>query len=122
MEQLHLPEIAAVVGRVREYVKLHLSDDLSLEKTAAAAGFSASYLSHLFRTVSDSSYISFVTECRAAEAARLLETTNLTVSAVSSRTGVSTSAYFIRQFKRTYGMAPREYRLARKGRTAPDTV
>ena len=111
-----------VVGRVREYVRSQLSDDLSLEKTAAEAGFSTSYLSHLFKTVSDSSYISFVTECRAAEAARLLETTNLTVSAVSSRTGFSTPAYFIRQFKRTYGMSPREYRLARKGRAAPDSV
>lgn len=113
---------SAVVGRVREYVELHLSDDLSLEKTAAAAGFSASYLSHLFRTISNSSYISFVTECRVTEAARLLETTNLTVSTISSRTGFSTPAYFIRQFKRTYGMSPREYRLARNGSSASGTM
>jgi two-component system, response regulator YesN len=113
---------SAVVARVREYVRSHLSGNLSLEKTAAAAGFSTSYLSHLFKTISDSSYISFVTECRVTEAARLLETTNLTVSTISSRTGFSTPAYFIRQFKRTYGMSPREYRLARNGSAAPGTM
>ncbi|MEO7044599.1 MAG: two-component regulator propeller domain-containing protein, partial [Ferruginibacter sp.] len=52
----------------------------------------------------------FIRQLRLKEAARLLTTTNLTVSEIFFRTGFNNQSYFFREFKKKYHLAPNEYR------------
>lgn len=52
----------------------------------------------------------FIKHIRLKNTARLLITTNLTVTEIFYRTGFNNQSYFFREFKKSYNCAPNEYR------------
>ena len=98
------------VEKVCRYVKENLEDDLSLVRLADLVDHSATYLSRIFKTVKGIGYNDFVVECRMEHAACLLRDTKQTLSDIVAQVGYTSSSYFIRTFKKTYGMTPTEYR------------
>ena len=52
----------------------------------------------------------FIKHIRLKEAARLLTTTNLTVTEIFFRTGFNNQSYFFREFRKQFQCAPNEYR------------
>jgi len=53
----------------------------------------------------------FIRHIRLKEAARLLTTTQLTVSEIFYKTGFNNQSYFFREFKKLYQCSPNEYRV-----------
>ena len=51
---------------------------------------------------------------RFQKAASLLLTTNLQVEEIAVNVGYENLSYFYRQFKRLYGMTPRQYRMVQR--------
>lgn len=52
----------------------------------------------------------FIRHIRLKEAARLLTTTQLTVTEIFYKTGFNNQSYFFREFKKLYQYSPNEYR------------
>lgn len=52
----------------------------------------------------------FIKNARLIEAAKLLQTTKLTVSDIFYQTGFNNQSYFFREFKKKYHAAPNDYR------------
>jgi AraC-like DNA-binding protein len=81
-----------------------------LEELAIQAGVSVSHFSTLFRMETGCSPIDFLIRQRIAHAARLLATTEGSVSSVAATIGCEDPYYFSRQFRRVMGVSPRAYR------------
>ncbi|MFH9550545.1 helix-turn-helix domain-containing protein [Streptomyces sp. NPDC051445] len=103
----------AVLGRVLEYVELHLTDpDLSPEVIARAHHISVRYLHKLFkdegRTVGRWILRRRLEECR-RDLTRYGRG-GRTIAAVAARWGFLSATHFSRVFRSAYGMSPREWR------------
>ena len=98
------------VEKVCAYVKEHLADDLSLVRLADLMDYSSTYLSRIFKEVKGIGYNDYVVECRMECAAWLLGGTKQPLSEIAAQVGYASSSYFIRTFRKVFGMTPTEYR------------
>ena len=98
------------IEHVCRYVKENLAEDLSLVRMSELTDHSPTYLSRIFKAVKGIGYNDFVTEKRMERASFLLCDTKLKLEDIAKQTGYASSSYFIRTFRRTFGMTPTEYR------------
>ena len=98
------------VQRIADYIRFHLSEDLSPAMIADAVGFSPVYISRLFKDETGSSITAYIADTRVNEAKRLLEDTSMTVREISAMIGIDDWNYFTKVFRKHVGMTPTEYR------------
>ncbi len=95
---------------VLEYIEQHLSEDVTLDRLAREAAVSKFHFSRLFRQATGSTPHRWLTERRISAAKTLLETTDLSIAEVASKSGFKRSN-FASSFQRELGMTPGDYRL-----------
>ncbi len=101
------------MAAAEEYIRSHLSEDLSLEALASKANLSPIYFHKLFSAHLGMTPAAFVLSCRIAAAKALLKTGELTISDISARCGFSSQSYFNYKFKEITGETPLQYRKDR---------
>lgn len=99
-----------VIEKVKEYINSNLGNQLSLESAASSVNLNPKYLSKLFKEITGVNFLDYITELRLEKSKSLLLSTNLTIEQISYEIGYNTPAYFIRQFKKTYGETPNNYK------------
>ncbi len=82
---------------------------LSLDELARAAGLSKAYCCELFREALGISPIAYRNALRLAEACRLLQSSDLTISAIAYAVGFQSVQELNRLFRRETGCTPSEY-------------
>jgi AraC family transcriptional regulator of arabinose operon len=102
------------VRRVLDLISSDLAADYDVAGLAKEVAISPSRLSHLFKQEIGEPVLGAVIRLRLSQAARLLEHTVDDVGSVAREVGFSSPYYFSRQFRRHYGMSPRQFR-ARAG-------
>lgn len=100
------PECAAV----KDYIKLHFADNISLDALAAFSGFNKYYLTRMFSKTYGIAPINYLLERRILHSEELLKTTDLSITQISRLVGFSSANYFSQSFKRYTGMTPLSYR------------
>ena len=95
---------------VREYIKEHFADDITLDTLAAYSGFNKYYLSRMFSRAYGIAPINYLLECRILHSEVLLKTTGFSITQISRIVGFSSANYFSQSFKRYTGMTPLSYR------------
>ncbi|ARA97033.1 MULTISPECIES: helix-turn-helix domain-containing protein [Geobacillus] len=99
------------IERGLRYMETHFRDpSLTLERTAAAAGRSPAYFSHLLSTKRGVTFRQWLTKRRLEEAKRLLRQTDLSVKEIAEQTGFRTAHYLTRVFKAELNRTPTAYR------------
>jgi AraC-like DNA-binding protein len=98
------------IQKVLDYIGSNLEGDLTLNQIAQSVKLSRSRLHYLFRTQLGMPTIQYVKMRRLERARDLLKTTSLTVKEVRVRVRMHDRSHFARQFKKTYGMTPYQYR------------
>lgn len=98
------------ITKVKEYVKLHYPEDISLEDCAGKIGISAYYLSHMFKQVENRTFIDYLLNFRIEEAMRLCRETDFEIKEIAQRCGFNNISYFYRVFKKRTGMTIGQYR------------
>lgn len=69
------------------------------------------YLSHIFSTKTGASLSSYIMDERMAAAKRLLATTGFSPpQQICDQIGIANVSYFYRQFKKSSGVTPQQYR------------
>ena len=92
------------------YIKIHLSENVTVKDTAKVLLVNANYLSGVFRQEVGMTFIDFLNQERVAQAAALIRYTNMSIQHIATVVGYNNTSYFARQFQRFYGCTPREYR------------
>jgi AraC-like DNA-binding protein len=99
-----------IVREAERYVAKNYARKISLEEVAAHVYVSPSYLSRLFKARTGNTFRRIVNMSRIAEAVRLLEHTEQSLSEVALAIGFEDHSYFTKVFKRHVGMNPSDYR------------
>ena len=121
VEQECLAESSAVarphnetVEQICAYLSANYQQKFSLSEVAARFYLSPYYLSRLFRRVTGQSIVDYINNRRIEAAQKLLETTELSISAVAEQTGFASAAHFRRVFREVMGTGPLQYRKGHK--------
>ncbi|MGN1366621.1 MAG: helix-turn-helix domain-containing protein, partial [Victivallis vadensis] len=104
---MEVPDGGLLISRL---LRKELPPDCSVEELARENGMSVRTLERLFRKNLGCTPLAYLTELRLTRSAELLNTTELPIVQVAGRAGFSDTGYFIRFFRKKYGLSPREFR------------
>ena len=102
------PLLAEVFG----FIEKRYRDRISLKDVARAVGLTPGHLTTVVRRKTGRTVLEWISECRMAEARKLLVQTDFTIEEVSRRVGYGDPAYFVRHFRRAHGTTPLGWRRA----------
>jgi len=98
------------LGRVRDFVESHLTENLSLDEVAKVAGLSPKYFSAFFRRHTGTCFRDWLAEIRVERAQTLLSQKNHAVARVTFMVGFKDIRTFQRAFKKVTGTTPLAYK------------
>lgn len=109
MEAVSSPDRERLKDVLQE-IQVKSSENLSVSDMAEFCGWSSSHFMRWFKKMTGDSFTSYVNDRRLAEAAEALRQTDDKILAISQDAGFANLSNFNRQFKKRYGVTPREYR------------
>ncbi|HIW32493.1 MAG TPA: response regulator [Candidatus Paenibacillus intestinavium] len=110
LNQKRLNKNSRLIRDINDYVRENLNDSLTLRQIADRFTFSPNYLGMIFKEQTGKHYSEYVIELRMEKAAELLKDPTIKVYEVADQVGYRYLPYFSRQFKKSFGMTPNEYR------------
>jgi AraC family transcriptional regulator of arabinose operon len=103
-------DVKEQTARSIEFMKQHIREPLRIATLAALVNLSRSHYTTLFRRVTGYAPLMYLNHLRMQRAVQLLNTTNLSIKAISSQLGFSDQFYFSRAFSKLHGHSPSEHR------------
>lgn len=97
-----------------QYIHTHYPHRISLDDLAQTVTLSKSSVLHIFNRYLHTSPVSYLIHYRLKCAAKLLVTTESSISSIAQSTGFENTGYFCRKFKKGFHVTPSEYRKAQK--------
>jgi len=98
------------VDQLLRWVHAHLAEDLNVPDAAAQAGVSTAAFARFFRREVGKGFIDFVNDARCSWAALRLVQGRESIAAIAQGCGYGSLSNFGEQFRRRYGVSPRQYR------------
>lgn len=98
------------IQKMLSYIWEHYAEAVTLEDIAGAANISRSEAGRCFNTYMGCSPVDALIQHRLQIAHRLIKDTTLTLQEISYSCGFNSVHYFSRQFRKTYGYTPGQYR------------
>jgi AraC-like DNA-binding protein len=98
------------VKKICAYIDGNYAKDLSLDVVADYMNLNASYVSTVFKEVTEQSFSSYLEERRMEAAVSLIQTSNLKISQIAERVGYHSPNYFSKAFRKKMGVSPDQYR------------
>lgn len=102
------------VLKAQKYVQTHLGEKISLTEVAAHLHLNASYLSRMYKKETGEGFVEYVTRVKMAKAIELLEHSTKSVEQIAYELGFESKSYFLKTFKRFYGISPKAYKYKDK--------
>lgn len=98
------------IATVCEYMNAYYMEDISLEQTAEFVSINPSYLSYIFKKETGITFLQYLTNIRLQKACDLmLANPEMSLEAISSKTGYHSASYFHKIFRAKYGVSPRQW-------------
>lgn len=94
----------------KEFIYLHLFEEIKLEQLSVVAGLNTNYLSQLFKKETGLALVNYIQRERIEEAKKLLDQSNDTISMIGARLTFYDQAHFVKVFKKHAGVTPKQYR------------
>lgn len=104
------------IGRVIAHMEEHFAEDLKLPQLARMVGMSDRNFYRCFKEAVGQTPASYLQNLRMAEGARILQTTDRSVTEAAFACGFNDSSYFAREFRRAFGVSPSEFQSGRRSR------
>ena len=95
---------------VTDYICEHCTRKLTMEETAAFAGFSKYHFSRIFKEYYQMSFPEYIASLRISKATELLENSSLSILEIAIRSGFSNLSSFNRAFKEIHNCTPSQFR------------
>ena len=84
----------------------HYTEELKLSEVASTFGYSAEYLSRMFKKYARINFKTYLQDIRMVYAYRELTNTDKTISQIALDNGFCNSRAFSKEFQRRYGVLP----------------
>lgn len=97
---------------IKNWIRIHIYDNLTVDSVARHFELSPTYLTHLFHSYDQVSTIHFINSLRVHEAQELLLTTDLSIKQIAQQLNLKNEKYFYRLFKQVTGTTAKRYRNA----------
>ncbi|MEN6372264.1 MAG: helix-turn-helix domain-containing protein [Armatimonadota bacterium] len=94
-----------------QFMEANMSEDISRDDAAAAAGMSPSHFSRLMKEKLGRSFTEILTQMRVDKSKELLKFSDQSIINIALDCGFKDQSYFTKVFQRSTGYTPREYRL-----------
>ena len=94
----------------KDYINKHYMEDLKLDDLSDKFNFNSNYFSTLFKNYANMNLSEYIFSVRMKKAKEYLKNNRLRIYEISEKIGYKDVKYFIRVFKKTYGMSPDEFR------------
>lgn len=105
---------SALIRSVADYIQLSYSDvNLNLEKVAAVFKMSPNYIGRLFKEEMKTSVGNYIVSVRLNKSLALLNDTDYNIKSIIEQIGFINESSFYKQFKKQFGITPKEYRVNR---------
>lgn len=99
----------AVIQKIKNYIRDHLSEPISLASLAAIVNYNETYISRLFRQNTGVKLSRYIFQERIEKAKFLLSTSSDSIQNIAAATGFDSQQYFSLVFKKSVGISPSEY-------------
>lgn len=97
--------------KVKQYVRRHFREKISLESVAACVFLSPGYLSSLFKSETGESLFSYINRIRVEASKPLLLGTERPLVEIAQSCGFEDQSYYARVFKKFTGVSPSKFRF-----------
>ena len=101
--------------RILNYIDRNIRRGSSLVEAAEYANTSLCYFSKLFKRMTGTNFITYVTDSRIEMAKRMLVDTEMPIINIAYELSYNETNYFSKAFKKKVGVTPSEYRTAHSG-------
>ena len=98
------------ISFIKHYLETYYHESIQLEDLASMTHLSRFYISHSFKKEIGMSPMEYLIDIRIKESKILLRTTNYSISQVADIVGFKTPTYFSKQFRKSTGISPTDYR------------
>ena len=102
--------IVRFIKEMISYIQQSFAGEISLREFGERFHLSEKYVSRYFKEHFHITLSKYVTYLRLEHAKQLLQNTDIPVTEVAMLSGYQNVSYFIRSFKKTYGVSPLKYR------------
>lgn len=99
-----------LMGKIVDYIDHHSNEKLLLTDIAEKENLNLYYLSHLFKNSFGMPFQEYLSRVRCEKARKQLILTDLSLLDICLGCGFSDPKYFNRDFRRLYGVTPKQYR------------
>lgn len=107
-------EDKVLIEEVKNYIRAHYAEDLSIPELAEVACVSPNYFSAMFKKETGQNYKAFLTDIRMEKALQLLRETDAKTYEIAEQVGYNNVRRFVDAFKQRYSVSPMEYKKAKK--------
>lgn len=104
------PELSAQIKACRDYIDLHLEEELTLERLSQRVGYTKSHLSRRFKQEVHASISEYIRYARIERAKTLLSYSELPITEIAERMQFCSSSHFSEVFRAVTGELPQQYR------------
>ena len=98
-----------VIRKIKDHIKEHLSESISLSSLSAIVIYNETYISRLFKQSTGVKLSEYIYQERIAKAKYLLSTSSDSIQAIAAAIGFDSPQYFSLVFKKSVGITPSEY-------------
>ena len=98
-----------VIRKIKDHIKEHLSESISLSSLSAIVNYNETYVSRLFKQSTGVKLSEYIYQERIAKAKYLLSTSSDSIQAIAAAIGFDSPQYFSLVFKKSVGITPSEY-------------
>jgi two-component system response regulator YesN len=99
-----------LINKVQRFIEEHLDKPISLQMIADRIHLHPVYVSQMYKAVTGEGLTDYMLRIRMEKSAYLLKSSNLKIYEIGNKFSYQNAPYFIKQFKKVYGMTPQEYR------------
>lgn len=107
---IHQNKPQMVVNMVKDYIKLHLDNELTREQISGYVYLNPDYLDRIFKKETGMSVAKYMMEERIKVACELLTKTNISISEIAVSVGYTNLSNFSGMFRKATGYNPIEFR------------
>ena len=95
---------------VKDYIREHYQENISLEEMAKLVDLNPVYLSVLFKRSTGVNFNDYLTNIRITKAKTMLKDTNESIAVIAEEVGYANAKYFSQLFSKVVGINPTVYR------------